>query len=286
MTRFTGTRRRKSPTVKRADAKELWFTSRRLGRCSWGLIPLALLGIVFAYVVTRPVRTDVCASEVLTNGRGVTVNLAAKTLKLETQEQAVPLERISDRSAVVIDTLSRLCRERQKGNLTGEEYQHRFNQVIEPVLASVAPKVPTFKADICMTSYCSNADFIKFLTDHDGDVVRINSMFDFSQANSLPFVDQCVATDARGNYPPHLSPFNAELPLPEWEDGKAPPNESLCGVYSLEMQSKAKSVWSSGGTGTTTYRINSFFRVNRQISGEKVTFYLQEMPASAGDFAG
>lgn len=268
-----------------------WTSISRFNRLSMGLIAVAIIGAVFAYAVTRPTRIDLCASEVLTNGGGVSVNLAAKTLKLETQERAVPLERLSNQSAMVIDTLSRLCREREKGNLSEEEYRNRFNQVVQPVLASAklaaSANLPIFKDDVCMTAYCSNGTFIKFLGYHDGNVVRIKSMFDFSSNVPTPFEERCITEterDKEGGYPPDRNPFNKELPLPEWGIGKAPPGKDACGSYFLVIRSKAEPVWSSGGTGTLEYQIDGFFRVRTQLAGTYVTFYLDEVPATASDF--
>jgi hypothetical protein len=88
---------------------------------------VAVLVTFFAFLLLKPAKSDFCASEVLTNGRGMKVNLTTQTIKMDAQSKPVPLQELSNQSALMVDNLSRLCREKEKGNISGQEYSARFD---------------------------------------------------------------------------------------------------------------------------------------------------------------
>lgn len=276
--------------------------ARKIGPVSATLLGLAAIGAVLLFATTRPARSDMCSSEVLTNGRGVSVNLAAKTLKLGAQQQAVPLEKISDQSALIIDSLSRLCRERKGGNITEAEYQQRFEEIVVRLRGrakSRASEMPMFSGEVDMVGGGPGVrKLVAFLEGNEGSVVRIDARLDFSRMHgAYPIFQACLADRPEPeDYPVEDNFSGEELILPyrtrdlsgsAAHDADVPEQErhEFCNRYAMIMNLLSEPVPSYGGTGVVTYDIDGYFRVRAQErSGNTTAFYLSELQASPADY--
>jgi hypothetical protein len=164
------------------------------------------------------------------------------------------------------------------------------------------PGIPSFKDDVGLTGYVDNRPFIEFLNKHDGGVVHLQLTVDASMAGGpATFLDERCPPDRADGKGPEDWPtplFETMWSVPavspermyELSQGAQPETDVegsyLCSTHlRLHGPSASEMEWSSGGTGTITWRLNHFFRVNRTVSGTETTFTLNEVPATASEIA-
>ncbi len=265
-----------------------------------------LIAAILTFFVLRPARSDMCASEILTNGRGVSINLRAKTFTVEGETKEVAIQRISERTALVIDGLSRLCRERHNGTVDAIEYSARFDKLVLPLIAetkATTPQIPTFTGYIDVVGYSGNEKLIRFFEKYDGKIVQISAQIDASDVPISENWEYNCFHSANSKYDLKLGDittkstdkdvswvfgedkiFNRDLPLPI---GDLYDNieRFSCERYKLRIVSDKKSVFSSGGVGTLIFKFGGRFRIDSSVVSAHETFYLTELSAEASDFA-
>lgn len=266
-------------------------------------IKLAIVLVILsvsAYMIVQPSRVDTCASEVLTNGRGVSINLATKTFKFGAEGQEVPISSISEQSAIVIDALSRLCRENESKTIETSEYRRRFDQIISPITANIKRNVQNihlFEGNIDAVGYVGNKEFLDFLDSNVGNVVRINTESDVSADVATDNWDKNCYWDEDTNiifYNGETSRshkqefFNRTLPLPlksideNWKESDG--SSHLCEEYTITFNSSEREEVSASGNARSVF-INGFFKVKRIQRSWETHYELTEVPATPSDFA-
>lgn len=261
---------------------------------------LALIAAVVAVLVLRPSRQDLCASEILINGRGGEVNIQTKTVTLSSKAKPVALETMTNDSQILIDQLSRYCREHQAGLMTRSEYLTATEKLIRPVVKGQPPKVPLFKGSIGITGLVDNRPFRKFADDNVGKVVRLDLKIDAGMYNPIGehFLHQCyyaedTSTGEQVSQFPGMMDnlFGQRFHLVESEEENQEyelterHKRILCGPTVEFNSNSRKLTWSSAGPGLIFTAIDGFFRVSLDQMGAGQSYRFEELSGSIADYA-
>ena len=227
-------------------------------------VRLALIAATVAYLVVRPAKSDLCASEILINGRGGAVNLKTQTITLGSEAKPVPLETMTNDSQLVIDELSRLCRQHQARMITSEQYFMAVQNLLKRNDKPAAPaKLPLFNGSIGVTGLVDNRPFRRFAEENVGKIVRLNLNIDAGAYNPLGvhFIEQCYHSvddsgQVQSSYPGMMDNlFGQRFHLVEVEEDIQDYTEVTdeqrkigCGPV-VEFRSNRKVTWSHAGPG-------------------------------------
>ncbi len=256
-------------------------------------VVIVFIAAVMAFFVLTSRRVDACASEVLTNGRGVSVNLTTKIVSFDGDSKDIPIEKIDKDGALMVDSLSRLCRQRESKLISNEEYQNNLDTILKALTPSSASRgtVPTFNDGIDLVGYTGNKGFIDFLDKNEDGRVKIIADLavdvdeDFSKWEENCYYDPETVDprdyDSVGNRKDGV--FNKNLPVPLLPlEKRASANDGLshlCDEYMIFIRTNKKEIESYGGTGVVRYKVNGTFDITRSLSGSITKFYLTEVQA-------
>jgi hypothetical protein len=263
---------------------------------------LALIVAAVVYPVLRPTKQDSCASEILINARGGTVDLRTRTISVGAKSQPVALEKMTNDTQLVIDELARLCRQHAEGRITTEQYFTAIQNRLRPTEKPAAPpaaKVPRFDGSIGVTGLVDNRPFRKFADDNAGKIVRLRLRIDAGAYNPVGvfFLEKCyesvadngertsVFPDTMDNlFGQRFSLVEAEQDVQEYDISEA---QKLigCGPAVEFISSNRTLHWSSDGPGLTHATIDGFYRENIDQMGAGITYRFEEVAGSIADYA-
>jgi hypothetical protein len=265
------------------------------------VVILAVIGAWVVYPVLRPTKADLCASEILLNGRGGTINLETGTFKAGAGATPVPLESVTNDTQVVIDELSRLCRQHEAKVISTDQYFARTQELLRPpAKPAAAATIPKFDGTIGVTGLVDNRPFRKFIEDNAGKIVRLNLTMDAGAYNPLGihFLEQCYQSqddsgEIQSTFPSfednlygqrfHL--IEVEEDIQGYEEFAEDQGWIGCGPV-LEFDSAGRRLtWSSAGPGLTSTVVDGFYRVGRDHMGTETTYRFEEVSAGVADYA-
>jgi len=265
------------------------------------VVLLAAIGAWLVYPVLRPARDDICASEILLNGRGGSINLKTNTVILEADADPVPLDSMTNDSQVLIDELSRLCRQHEAGSIPTERYFERTEALLRPAeKPPAATRIPRFEGTIGVTGLVDNRPFLAFAQANAGKIVKLGLRIDAGAYNPLGvyFLDKCYeGSDAAGavtsTFPgtgdnlfgQRFSLIETHEDVAEYAEVTDRQKQIGCGPAVEFVSGNRRMTWSSGGPGLTFATLDGFYRIAVDYMGAGQTYRFEEVSGSVTEYA-